>query len=215
MATVRESLATTSLVTLVGSGGIGKTSLSLQVAAGTLDEFKDGVWFVEFAPLTDDALVPSAVADVLGLREEAGRPLFATLIDFLCPRQLLLVLGNCEHLIQGCARFADAVLRASRGTRILASSREPLAIGGELAWRVPSLSMPDIEANTSLAQFSQYAAVELFVDRAKHALCVVPRHRRQRQRLLRKIWALDGIPLAIELAACREIHAGRADCRAS
>jgi hypothetical protein len=147
---VRELLETTNLLTLVGAGGIGKTSLSLQVAAAVLDKYKDGAWFVELAPISDAGLVQIAVADALGLREEPGRPLITTILDFLRTRRMLIVLDNCEHVIEACASFAAAVLRACRDTRILASSREPLAVNGELTWSVPSLPTPDPKAHATV-----------------------------------------------------------------
>jgi len=200
---VRDLLETTNLLTLVGSGGIGKTSLSLQVAASVLDRFRDGVWFVELAPLADAALVPSAVATALGLREEPGKPLLTTLLDFLCQRQLLIILDNCEHLVEACARFADSVLRTSHETRILASSREPLTIGGELAWRVSPLPAPDPKAQTSVVQLTQFAAVRLFIERARFANASFQVTNDNAPSVSQICWCLDGVPLAIELAASR------------
>src|SRR5580658_9656563 len=200
---VRDLLETTNLLTLVGPGGIGKTSLSLQVAAGVLDRFKDGAWFVELAPLADPALVPSAVATALGLREEPDKPLIKTLLDFLCQRQLLIVLDNCEHLVEACAHFAASVLRTSHETRILASSREPLTIGGELAWRVTPLSAPDPRALTSVSQLTQFAAVRLFIERARFANASFQVTNDNAASVSQICWRLDGIPLAIELAASR------------
>ena len=138
---LQHLLPTTRLLTLTGSGGTGKTRLSLQVAAEVLDSpstgsgpaFKDGVWFIELAPLSDPALLPLTVASVLGVREEQGRPLITTLLEWLRPKELLLILDNCEHLINACAKFADAAIHASRETRILTSSREALGIAGELS----------------------------------------------------------------------------------
>ncbi len=117
LAELQRLLPSTRLLTLTGSGGTGKTRLSLQLASAVLDQFKDGVWFVEFAPLAEAALVPQTVAAVLGVREEPGRLVLETLVDWLRARQLLLILDNCEHLIDACARLADAVLH-----------------GGHLAW---------------------------------------------------------------------------------
>ena len=139
LAEVKSLLETTSLLTLVGAGGMGKTRFSLEVAFGLLDRFKDGVWFIELAPVSDPTLVARTVAEVPGVHEEPGRPLLDTFLEFLRRRSLLLVLDNCEHLIEGCARFAEAALRSSSGLRILASSREALDIAGELAWRMPAL----------------------------------------------------------------------------
>jgi class 3 adenylate cyclase len=167
---LQRLLPTTRLLTLTGSGGTGKTRLTLQVAASMLDEFKDGVWLVELAPLADPSLLPLAVASVLGVRDEQGRPLLATLLDWFRSRQLLLILDNCEHLIDACARFADAVLHASRETRILASSREALGIAGESAWRVPSLPTPNPTEPLTLVQLEQYAAIRLFIERATQSL---------------------------------------------
>ena len=200
---VRDLLETTNLLTLVGPGGIGKTSLSLQVAASVLDRFKDGAWFVELAPLADAALVPSAVATALGLREEPDKPLLTTLLNFLNQRQLLIILDNCEHLVEACARFADSVLRTSRKTRILASSREPLTIGGELAWRVSPLSTPDPKAQTTFLQLTQYAAVGLFIERARFANASFQVTNDNAPSVSQICWCLDGVPLAIELAASR------------
>ena len=200
---VRDLLETTNLLTLVGPGGIGKTSLSLQVAASVLDRFKDGAWFVELAPLADAALVPSAVATALGLREEPAKPLLTTLLDFLCQRQLLIILDNCEHLVEACAHFADSVLRTSHETRILASSREPLTIGGELAWRVSPLPTPDPKAQTPILQLTQFAAVRLFIERARFANASFQVTNDNAPSVSQICWCLDGVPLAIELAASR------------
>src|SRR5439155_19466089 len=136
------------------------------LAAAVLNDYRDGVWFIELAPLTNPALVPITVASMLGVREEPGRPLLATLLDWVRAKCLLFILDNCEHLIEACAKFADAVLHAGRETKILASSREALGIMGELAWRVPSLPTPNPSETVNIAQLGQYAAVQLFIDRA-------------------------------------------------
>ena len=196
-------LETTNLVTLTGAGGIGKTSLALAIAGGLLDMFRDGVWFARLAPVADPNLVPSAVADALGVSEEPGRPLMSTLLNYLRNRQLLVVLDNCEHLIEGCARFADAVLRESSQTRILATSREPLGIAGELTWRVSSLPTPDPQDLVASADLTQFPAVRLFIERAKFARPSFQITRENAPSVLRICWHLDGIPLAIELAASR------------
>src|SRR5207247_1613073 len=143
MAEVKQLLAATRLLTLTGSGGCGKTRLSLQVAADLLEAYANGVWLVELAALADPALVPQMVAAALGVREEPGRPLTATLTDYLRPKQALLVLDNCEHLLAACAQLAESLLQACPKLRILASSREWLGIRGEQTYRVPSLSVPD------------------------------------------------------------------------
>ena len=137
---VKAALKKTRLLTLTGIGGIGKTRLSLQVAADVINDYADGVWFVELAPITDGDLVPQAVATVLGVKEETGRPLAEALVAYARERQLPLVLDNCEHLVSACAELARQLLQA--GPQILASSREPLNIAGEAIYTVPPLSFP-------------------------------------------------------------------------
>ncbi|MBI4278278.1 MAG: tetratricopeptide repeat protein [Armatimonadetes bacterium] len=203
MEEVKRLLAGTRLLTLTGTGGCGKTRLALQVAAELLEEFRDGVWLVELAALADPALIPQAVASALGVREEPGRPLLATLTDHLHPRHLLLILDNCEQVVAACARLAEALLRACPTLRVLATSREPLGIAGETTWRVPSLSLPDPQRLPSLEHLAQYEAVRLFVDRAaavQPSFVLTPRNAPAVAQVCQR---LDGIPLAIELAAAR------------
>jgi len=205
---VTRLLATTSLLTLVGSGGAGKTRLALQVAADLLDAYPDGVWLVELAPLSDPSLVPQAVAAALSVREQAGRPVLDTLAEHLRARSLLLVIDNCEHLVASCAVVVESLLRACPGLRVLATSREGLGIAGETIWRIPSLSLPDpggfsAEASDVVARLTQFEAVRLFVDRA---LAVAPDFSVTNQNapaVAQICTHLDGIPLAIELAAAR------------
>jgi predicted ATPase len=210
MAEVKRMLSATRLLTLTGVGGTGKTRLALQVAADELDTFGDGVWLVELAPLSDPELVPQSVATALGVAEEVGRPRLATLTDALRARDLLLVVDNCEHVVEACARLAEGLLRACAELRILATSREPLRIGGERPYRVPSLTfaerVDDREATWTaddVRRLAQYEAVRLFVDRA---LVVAPDfavtdiNASAVAQICRR---LDGIPLAIELAAAR------------
>ena len=194
------------LVTLVGAPGVGKTRLGLQIASAVLERFPDGVWLVELAPLADPALVPQAVADVLGVREQSARSLTATLSDWLRVRRLLLLLDNCEHLIGAAAELAGMLLRDCPRLHVLATSREPLAVDGEAPWRVPSLAQPAPElfgggaASTALLE---YEAIRLFVERAR---VVAPRFAltRGNASIVAQICTrLDGIPLAIELAAAR------------
>ena len=134
------------LLTFTGPGGTGKTRLALQAAADALEQYPDGVWLAELAALADPGLVPQAVAQAVGVREEPGRPLPATLAEALRPRRLLLVLDNCEHVLEAAARLADALVRGCPGVRVLATSRELLGVGGETAWRVPSLGLPPPDA---------------------------------------------------------------------
>jgi class 3 adenylate cyclase len=203
MAEVKQCLATSRLVTLTGSGGCGKTRLALQVAADLLEEYAGGVWLVELAPLVDDALVPQTVASALGVREEPGRGLTETLVEYLKPKALLLILDNCEHLLTACAQLTDALLRSCPSLRILASSREGLGIGGEQAYRVPSLALPDARRLPALERLQEFEAVQLFAERARFcqaAFAVTPANA---PAVIQVCERLDGIPLAIELAAAR------------
>ena len=203
IARVKDLLAGHRLVTFTGPGGTGKTRLALQVAADVLPDFKDGVWLVELAALRDPALVPQAVAAAVSVRGEPGRPLTATLIDALKPKRLLLILDNYEHLLDACAQVADALLRACPQVHLLATSREALGIDGETTWRVPSLTLPDAHAPLAVERLSQYEAIKLFIDRA---LAVQPSFQVTNQNapaVAQICHRLDGIPLAIELAAAR------------
>jgi len=203
MAEVKRLLTTTRLLTLTGSGGCGKTRLALQVAADLVEEFANGVWLVELAALTDPALVPQAVASALGVREEPGRPLLATLSDYLKAKRLLLLLDNCEHLVAACAYLAEALLRACPHLRILATSREALNIAGETVWRVPSLSLPDLLHLPSVEHLTQYEAVRLFIERALISRPDFVLTSQGAPSVAQVCHRLDGIPLAIELAAAR------------
>ena len=208
MAEVKRLLGSTHLLTLTGTGGTGKTRLSLQVAADLLEQFPDGVWFVEFAIVTDGALVVETVAAALELRQEPGRALIATLTSFLRSKQLLLVLDNCEHVVAACAQLAETILRACPKLRILASSREPLGIAGETAWPLPPLSLPNhwrelTGGPDAIERLSEYEAVRLFIDRATMARPAFQLSNDNIATVAQICWRLDGIPLAIELAAAR------------
>lgn len=203
IAEAKRLLAETHLLTITGPGGSGKTRLSLEIGARLLSEYPDGVWLVEFAHLADPARVPQVLATALSVREEADRPLLVTLVDHLRPKRVLLLLDNCEHLIDACAGLADTLLRGCPEVKILPSSREALGLTGEVVFRVPPLSLPDSRIVPALERLAEYEAVRLFVDRAiavkpdftltdDTAAAVVQICRR-----------LDGIPLAIELAAAR------------
>ena len=143
LADVQARLTGARLVTLTGVGGCGKTRLALEVAQAVLGRYPDGVWLVELAALADPALVPQTVAAVFDMRETPAEPITTALATTLRGRNLLVILDNCEHLLDACARLADALLRACPWLRVLATSREPLGITGEMAWRVPSLPVPD------------------------------------------------------------------------
>jgi predicted ATPase/class 3 adenylate cyclase len=203
IAEIKHELGGHRLVTLTGSGGTGKTRLALQVAAEVLDSFPDGVWFVELAPLSDPELVPSTILSTLGNSDLQGKTALQALAEFLQPRKTLIVLDNCEHLIAVAAQTADAVLGAATDLKILATSREALGVKGELAWHVPSLSLPDPRRLPELDQLAQYEAVRLFVDRT---LLVSPNfavHQENAPAIAQICYRLDGIPLALELAAAR------------
>ena len=166
LAEVKRLLTETHLLTLTGSGGCGKTRLALQAARELVDTFPEGVWLVDLAPLNDPALVPHAVATVLGFRELPDRPMVTTLLDGLRSRHILLLLDNCEHLIDACAHLVDAILKTCDSVRILATSREMLGVRGEIAWPVPSLALPDVTVGIFLDEVRQNEAIQLFVDRA-------------------------------------------------
>jgi predicted ATPase/class 3 adenylate cyclase len=203
IAEIKKELESHRLITLTGPGGIGKTRLSVQVAANLLETFPDGVWFVELAPLTDPDLIAQTIHTTLGLVEQPGKNILQMLMDYLSQKKALLILDNCEHLVEACAQFTHTLLRHSLSLRILASSREALGVQGEVAWRVPSLSLPDPKKIPELEQLTQYEAVDLFLDRASLAN---PRFRMTEDHALaiaQICYRLDGIPLAIELAAAR------------
>ncbi|MEJ7668432.1 MAG: tetratricopeptide repeat protein [Casimicrobiaceae bacterium] len=200
---VKKLLRTTRLLTLLGVGGLGKTRLSLQVAADVMDRYPDGVWFVELAALRDERLVAQAVASVLGVKEEAGRPVVEALVKYVKDRQLLLILDNCEHLVHCCAEFAKELLRSGSRLRILASSREHLHVAGETTYPVPALAVPAPRQTNTVADLTQYEAVHLFVDRATAAqpdFRLTPQNAAAVAGICHR---LDGIPLALELAAAR------------
>jgi non-specific serine/threonine protein kinase len=203
LAAVTELLGRTHLLTLVGSGGVGKTRFALELAAALAGRFKDGVWFVELAPVTDPTLVVPTVATVLDLHDEPGRPLLDTLLDSLRHRELLIVLDNCEHLVEACARLAERVLHASAGTRTLATSREALNVDGETAWRMPSLPTAAPDSAAAPDDLMGYAATRLFVQRASAASPGFQLTAQNAAAVAAICHHLDGIPLALELAAAR------------
>jgi DNA-binding winged helix-turn-helix (wHTH) protein len=189
------------LVTLTGIGGIGKTRLALQLSAQVVDAYRDGVWWVELAPLSDPTLVPSAVAQVLQVRESSGKAVEQAMCAYLKRRQLMLVLDNCEHLRQACAELALALLRAGPETTILATSREPLHASGEQIYPLASLSLPPADA--SLESMATSEAVQLFLARARGQQPHFEVTEKSAPALAGLCIHLDGIPLALELAAVR------------
>jgi predicted ATPase/class 3 adenylate cyclase len=203
LADVRKLLQSARLVTLVGAGGLGKTRLSVQAAADVMDDYPDGVWFVELAPLADARLVPQVVASALGVKEEAGRPVVEALMKYVGDRQLLIILDNCEHLTHACAELAHQLLQSGPQAKVLASSREPLHVAGETLYPLPALEVPDPSQNVTLAALTQSDGVRLFVDRA---IAVQPSFQvtdRNASAVAEICHRLDGIPLALELAAAR------------
>jgi predicted ATPase/class 3 adenylate cyclase len=200
---IKSLLGKTSLLTLTGSGGCGKTRLALQVAADVLDQYPDGVRWVELASLADPSLVPQTVASALGLAEQAGKTLVQTLIDYLKSKRLLLLLDNCEHVLIVCAALSNKLLHACPQLTILVTSREGLAIAGEQAYRVPSLALPDPTPTLTVEQVSQYEAVRLFIERASASKADFIVTNASAPALAAVCHRLDGIPLALELAAAR------------
>jgi predicted ATPase/class 3 adenylate cyclase len=202
-AEVKALLASNRLVTLLGMGGIGKSRLSVQLGAEVMDGFSDGVWLIELAPLSDPQLVAQAVASVLGVKEEAGRPVIEALVKFVRDRQVLIVLDNCEHVVHACAELTKQLLQAGPGVKVLASSRDPLQIAGEMAYHVPTLSAPDPNKKITLAELARHEAVRLFIDRATASQPAFRVTEKNAAAVADICHRLDGIPLAIELAAAR------------
>jgi len=204
IAEVKRLLGAARLVTLTGSGGAGKTRLAVQVAADVVDGYLGGVWLAEFAPVADPALVPKTVSSALSVAEQPGRDMTETLVDALRPKTLLLLLDNCEHLLPACADMAAALLRACPQVRILATSREGLGVPGEILWRVPSLGVPeDLSHLPPSEELVLYDAVRLFVDRAVAITPGFTVTSENAPAVAQVCQRLDGIPLAIELAAAR------------
>jgi predicted ATPase/DNA-binding XRE family transcriptional regulator len=198
---VQGLLETTRLLTLVGVGGVGKTRLALQVADRLRHERADGVAAIDLGVLTDPRLVSQSVGAALGILEQPGRSFLAVLTDALRSRDLLLLLDNCEHLVDACAALADRLLSRCARLTILATSREGLGIGGETLWRVPSLSLPDVQTALTRQYTAQSDAVQLFVQRACAALPGFELTGGNAPAIVSLCRRVDGIPLALELAA--------------
>ncbi|TME39743.1 MAG: tetratricopeptide repeat protein [Chloroflexi bacterium] len=203
VAEVTRRLSHNRLVTITGAGGVGKTRVALQVADHALERFRDGAWLVELAPVTDPSVLPQAVMAALGVREQTGRDIVETLCDHLQSRDILLVFDNCEHVIDATARLMTSLLQACPRLRILATSREALGIGGEIAWRAPSLPAPDSRHLPPVETLADYAAIALFVDRSTAALGDFALDADNAPLVAEVCERLDGIPLAIELAAAK------------
>jgi predicted ATPase/DNA-binding CsgD family transcriptional regulator len=203
VAEVETMLSDHRLLTLTGPGGAGKTRMAIEVASEVVDAFRDGAWLAELASLSDPDLVAQAVAQALGVREAPGRPLIGALLEHLEGREALLVLDNCEHLIDACATLADALLRSCPDLRILATSREALSIAGERTWPVPPLSSPDSHDLPPVQDLRSYEAIGLFAERARAVVPTFELMESNAPAVARLCRILDGMPLAIELAAAR------------
>ncbi|MDQ6710307.1 MAG: adenylate/guanylate cyclase domain-containing protein, partial [Candidatus Dormibacteraeota bacterium] len=203
IAELKPLIQSTRLLTLVGSGGIGKTRLAIQLATEVLESYGNGVWIVELAPITDPDLVPRALMTVLDVHEQVGRTPIDSLIDYLRPKDALLLFDNCEHLVESCARLAEMLLQTCPRVRIVATSREGLGVAGESVWRVPSLGVPDADRLPSFERVAESAAVALFADRAMAASPTFRITEANAAQVVQVCQRLDGIPLAIELAASR------------
>jgi predicted ATPase/DNA-binding SARP family transcriptional activator len=202
IAALRHMLRSLRLLTLTGAGGSGKTRLALEVAGQSAQEYADGVAWVELATVADPDLLAQQVVAILGVREEAGRSATEALLDFLRTRALLLVLDNCEHMAEACASLAEVLLRGCPALKILATSREALGVAGERAWLVPALTLPDPDAGTKDV-LAGSEAVRLFIERAQDVLSTFALTEHNAAAVAQVCRRLDGIPLAIELAAAR------------
>jgi predicted ATPase/DNA-binding CsgD family transcriptional regulator len=200
---VQRLLAAKRLVTLAAVGGAGKTRLALEVAGRVQDSYPEGAWFIDLTPVKDGRLVARAFGSAVGVHERPHQPIAETLIQHLEGRQLLLVVDNCEHVIEDCADLVDRIHRACPGVTILATSREPLRVGGETVYRVPLLGIPDEGASIDLQELSANEAVALFLDRAQLAAAEFELDATNAREVAELCRRLDGIPLAIELAAAR------------
>jgi predicted ATPase/serine/threonine protein kinase len=200
---IRQLLSTNRLLTLTGAGGCGKTRLALHVASAVLVRFPEGVWLADLGPLSEPSLIPQTVAAALGVREGPGRSLRDALREYVGPRNLLLVLDNCEHLIAACADLVEPLLREAPGLHVLATSREGLGIAGETIWRVPSMSVPAPAEPLTREALEHCEAARLFADRAAAVAPAFAITGDNAASVAAICCRLDGIPLAIELAAAR------------
>jgi non-specific serine/threonine protein kinase len=203
LAILKGLVSKTRLVTLTGAGGSGKTRLAIHAATDLIDSFKDGVWWVELAPLMDASLVPSAVAKAFGINAQTDKPLVEILEHFLHTKQTLLILDNCEHLIEACAQLTEQLLSTCPDLKILCTSREALGLTGENLWPVPTLTVPIVETMSLAELLMQYEGIRLFVERAGAVKTDFTLNDKNAPDVVQICQRLDGIPLAIELAAAR------------
>ncbi|MFC9763557.1 LuxR C-terminal-related transcriptional regulator [Rhodococcus jostii] len=203
VAEAKKMLSGSRLVTLTGIGGVGKTRLALRVATDSQRAFTDGVWLIELSKLSDPELVTGVVSDVLGLRNQTVEAPLVLLTDYLADKDVLLVLDNCEHLLEAVAALADTVLRTCPGVHILATSREPLRVRGEAVTRVPPMQTPNPDHVSSLRGLPSYESVALFLQRAVAAVPTFELTEENQVAVAQICARLDGLPLPIELAAAR------------
>lgn len=199
----RRLLQSGRLLTLTGAGGVGKTRLALQAAAETRGDYAQGTWFVDLAAVVDGELAPRAVSAALGIRARPRQSVLDSIIAHLKSRQVLLILDNCEHIVDACADLAAKLLQSCSSVHLLATSREPLRVAGEVIWRVPSLALPDPRRNLPLSELLAYPAVQLFVERARASQPSLTLTPADAEVVVAICARLDGLPLAVELAAAR------------
>jgi predicted ATPase/DNA-binding SARP family transcriptional activator len=200
---IAKLLSSSRLLTLTGPGGVGKTRLAIQTAHDSIKKFKDGVFWVGLVGLSDANLIPQEIAQSLNVREASQEPLIETLKRHLKSKDLLLILDNCEHLIRACAQYAERLLSACPKLKILATSIEALGLFNENTWQVPSLPLPEMPESLSLQELQEFASIELFDERASHAKSGFALDEKNASSVAQICHRLDGIPLAIELAAAR------------
>jgi len=200
---IAKLVSASRLLTMIGPGGVGKTRLAIQTAHASIKKFKDGVCWVELVGLQDGSLIPQEIAQALDVREVSNQPMIETLKTHLKSKELLLVLDNCEHLIEACAQTVEGLLAACPKLKILATSRERLDLFNETTWNVPSLPLPEMQGSLSLKQLREFASIELFVERARNVKSDFVLTEQNAPSITQICNRLDGIPLAIELASAR------------
>ena len=200
---IARLLSSSRLLTLTGSGGVGKTRLAIQTANDSIKKFRDGVFWVGLVGLSDENLIPQEIAHSLNVREISNEPLIETLKTYLKSKDVLVVMDNCEHLIRACAQYTEELLAACQKIKILATSIEGLGLFDETIWQVPSLPLPEAQKTLSLEELQEFASIELFDERASHAKSDFVLTEKNARSVAQICQRLDGIPLAIELAAAR------------